>query len=148
MKLKLITILALFGAIFLVACGGGDEDADDSAANTSISVVQNDIYYGDSPTNEAEPPTWTVKTGAPIGVSLTNNGVLEHNWAIVNAGETVPEVFNAESDSGILFYETGLVEGGGTYNDSFTAPAPGEYVVICTVAGHYPGMQGRLVVTD
>ena len=148
MKLKLFTVLALFGALLLVACGGSDDTADDASANANIEVVQNDIYYGDSPTNEASPPTWTVKTGAPVGVSLTNNGVLEHNWAVVNTGETIPTTFNVDTDSGILLFQTGLVAGGASYNDSFVAPAPGEYTVICTVAGHYPGMQGRLVVTN
>ena len=139
-------LLALVFALLLAACGGGEEAS--GPESVAIEVVQNDIYYGDTPNNAENPPVWTVPAGSQVTVNLTNNGTLQHNFAIVEAGETVPETFNAESDAGILYDETGLVDAGATFNDVFTAPSePGTYTVICTVAGHYPGMQGRLEVT-
>lgn len=147
--MKLLAKIAIVGIMLfaLAACGGGGEEEASSSGPTTLTVVQNDIYYGDEPTNADAPPVWTVDAGASVRVSLENQGALEHNWAIVKLGETVPDVYDAENDSGILLYETGLLEGGASFSESFTAPTePGTYTVICTVAGHWPGMQGQLVV--
>ncbi len=141
-----ITILFLFA---LAGCGGGDSAGEESSGGgtTALSVVMQDIYYGDASTNADNPPVWTVAAGGSVRLSLDNQGALEHNWAIVKQGETVPDVYDAATDSGILMYEAGLVEGGGKFSESFTAPSePGTYTVICTVAGHYPSMQGQLEV--
>jgi hypothetical protein len=71
---------------------------------------------------------------------------LQHNWAIVTPGEEVPEPFVPEENMDIVQFDTGLTEPQQTSSSTFTAPEPGEYTVICTVAGHYPFMQGRLIV--
>lgn len=142
-------LLALLVVLFLAACGGnGDEAADASASIVGIDVLQNDNYFGSTPDNTTNPPVWEVPTGAQVTVNLENNGTLEHNWAVVAPGSTIEEPFDGELQSDIILIETGLVEGGESYSDVFTAPAPGEYIIICTVAGHYPGMQGRLIVTE
>lgn len=146
MKRILIIVMTVFAVLALAACGGSSESSGPEA--TTIDVVQNDIYYGDSPTNAESPPTWTVPAGANVTANLQNNGGLEHNFAIVQAGATVPEPYNDETDRDILITDSGLVAGGETAAFEFVAPAAGEYTVICTVAGHYPSMQGRLVVTD
>ena len=144
MKLKTIsTLLLIISALFLAACGGGEEEA---AAPAAIDVTQNDIYFGDTPNNQDSPPEWTVPAGQTVTVNVTNNGALEHNFAILNAGAELPDTFDAEADSGLILQETGLVAGGATATQALTPLQAGEYVVICTVAGHYPGMQGRLVV--
>jgi len=46
----------------------------------------------------------------------------------------------------VVLIDTGVIDAGKTDNFTFTAPAVGEYKVICTVPGHYPSMQGKLVV--
>jgi hypothetical protein len=52
-----------------------------------------------------------------------------------------------DADSDRLFYTSGNLAPSTQKADTFTAPAEaGEYIVFCTVAGHYPAMQGRLVV--
>ena len=145
MKLKTIsTLLLVISAIFLAACGGGAEE--EAAAPAAIDVVQNDIYFGDTPTNQEDPPTWTVPAGETITVNVTNNGALEHNFAIVRADAEIPEGFTGEANSDIILQETGLVAGGQTATQALTPLQTGEYIVVCTVAGHYPGMQGLLVV--
>jgi plastocyanin len=146
MKKYRFALLAVFIALFLVACGG-ESDSEPQVDFVTLDVVQNDIYYGDTPDNADNPVVWTVPTGADVTVNLVNNGALEHNFAVVKLGETIPAVYNSETDSGILLTEGGLVAGGESATKTFTAPEPGEYTVICTVAGHYPSMQGRLVVT-
>ena len=143
-KIFTIAILLVLAALFLAACGGSDE-----AATATIEVVQNDIYFGDSPDNQENPPTWTVPAGAEVTVNLSNNGALQHNWAVVEQGAEVPTPVDPEAADDILLYDTGLLDPGTTATETFTAPAePGEYLVICTVAGHYPAMQGRLIVTE
>ena len=145
----MVTLLLLVMAAFLLAaCGGGDGAAADQPAAVTIEVVQNDLYFGESPDNVENPPTWTVPAGADVTVELTNNGALEHNWAIVEPGAEVPVPVDPETAGDILLYDTGLVDAGATATATFTAPEAGDYLVICTVAGHYPTMQGRLIVTD
>jgi uncharacterized cupredoxin-like copper-binding protein len=141
-------ILLLLAAIFLVACGGSETPAAEEPAAVTIQVVQNDIYFGETPDNQENPPTWTVPAGAEVTVELTNNGTLQHNWAIIEAGAEIPEPFDIETSGDIVLYDTGHIEPGSTTTATFTAPEAGEYVVICTVAGHYPLMQGRLTVTQ
>ena len=148
-----ISLLLVLVSLFLVACGGDvetpAEDVDVVEEEVTIEVLMNDIYFGENPNNAEDPPIWTVPAGAEVTVVATNNGALQHNWAIVEPGEEVPVPVTEETADAILLYNTGLVDGGETATATFTAPeAAGEYVVICTVAGHYPAMQGRLVVTE
>jgi uncharacterized cupredoxin-like copper-binding protein len=87
-----------------------------------------------------------VTSGATVTVNLDNQGALQHNWAIVKRGEQVPLPFDASQHGDKLLYSTEVLEGGSTASTTFVAPEPGEYLVICTVAGHYPSMQAKLVV--
>lgn len=147
--LKTVILVAVF-ALALAACGGGEETSSEapSSDGPTLTVLQNDIYYGETPDNESNPPTWTVPAGASVTVEMENAGALEHNWAIVKAGETVPNPYVDEESRDIILYDTGLVDPGSSATATFTAPEAGEYTVICTVAAHYPSMQGRLIVTD
>ena len=148
----LVTMLLAF-SLLLAACGSGSapESAsppgDESApAGETIDVVMHDIYYGDTNDNQANPPVWTVSSGVQVTVNLDNQGALQHNWAIVRPEVEVPTPFDMEADADLLLYDTGILDGGTQSTTTFTAPEPGEYLVICTVAGHYPLMQGKLVV--
>ncbi len=144
---SLVIVIVL--AALLAACGGGGESSDSGPESITLDVVMNDIYYGDSPTNADDPPTWTVSAGAEVTVNLQNNGALEHNWAIVKPGSEVPIPFIEADHADIIQYDTGLNAAAETSTVVISDPLqPGEYQIICTVAGHYPGMQGRLVVTE
>ncbi len=150
-QIKLLLIPLVL--ILFVACGGGEADSGgndaDAAQSASISVVQHDIYYGSSNDNAENPPVWSVPAGARVRVSLDNQGALEHNWAIVKQGETLPDDFAQNPSTDLLMYDAGLVDGGDSTSSTFTAPTePGSYTVVCTVAGHYPSMQGVLEVED
>lgn len=158
MRFKVITILAVLATLALAACGGGGREptseegaasgGESGAESVTFDIVMNDIYYGDSPTNAEDPPVWTAPAGAEITLNLQNNGALEHNWALVEPGEEVPVPFVEEEHGDIILEATGLNSAGETTTTTISAPPPGEYQVICTVAGHYPGMQGRLVVEE
>lgn len=149
MKYPIITFVTLFMALALAACGGGEAEApaeSGDAGSASVDVVMHDIYYGDDNTNADNPPVWTVPSGSEFTVNMENVGALEHNWAVVEPGEEVPVPFVEADSSGIIAADSGLVAGGESGSTTFSALEAGEYDVICTVAGHYPSMQGRLVV--
>lgn len=75
-------------------------------------------------------------------------GNIEHNWAVIKPNEEVPVPFVIESHDDLILYDTGVVQPGEQKSVPFQVPdEPGEYTVICSVSGHYPAMQGRLVVS-
>lgn len=142
MSRRMLFIPFVLAVLALAACGGGGDEAREE----TIDVVMHDIYFGGSNDNVANPPMWTVTSGAEVTVEMDNQGALEHNWAIVKLGEELPELFDEAQHKDKLLFSTSRVMGGAQATATFTAPEPGEYVVICTVPGHYPSMQGRLVV--
>jgi uncharacterized cupredoxin-like copper-binding protein len=112
-----------------------------------IAVRMGDLYFGDSNDNMQNPPIWTVTSGAEVKVVAENHsGALQHNWAVVKLDATVPEPFLGDKQTEIVLVDVGVINSGKTSTFTFTAPAVGEYKVICTVPGHYPSMQGKLVV--
>ena len=145
MKVKVFAVVAVLSIALLAACGGGGGEADSGGSNSAtIDVVMNDIFYGEA---QGDAVSWTVPAGATVTVNLDNRGALEHNFAIVNSGETVPEPFDVSTNSDILFWDSGLNSAGESSSVAIQAPTEaGTYTVICTDAGHYPQMQGELVV--
>lgn len=111
-----------------------------------LDVIMRDYFYGDTDTNISDPPVWTVPTNADVILNLENKGTFKHNWAIVKKGAAIPVPYKEGQAGDILLYGVGMVYTNSKTTATFTAPAPGEYVIICTVSGHYPTMQGRLVV--
>ena len=126
-----------------------DSEAAQPAAEdiVTLDIEMHDSYYGGSDTNASEPPLWHVKTGQTVLVNLVNHGTQRHNWAIVKLGNKIPAAFDSETDASILLAEPGMVYASSQTQWALRAPEPGEYVVICTVNGHYPTMQGRLIVS-
>jgi len=129
-KILNITILVLALSMILTACGSN---------KTTLNVTATDKGYDSA--------TYTVPAGGEVTLNLTNNGVLEHEFAILKKGEHVTPPFGAKDESKIL-WELDGVEAGKTKSDTFTAPTePGEYDVICGVPGHIElGMTATLIV--
>lgn len=145
--------LSLF--LFCVSCMGGSNATSPNAnqpmgvnANVAmLTVDMNDNYYGATDDNLTSPPVWSVVSGADVVATLINHGKRNHNWAIVKAGVSIPIPYEEGQGGDILLHGIGMVYNHSQTTTTFTAPAPGEYMVICTVSGHYPAMQGRLLVT-
>ena len=163
MRILLLLQLLIIGTT-ATACSGGwfssnplagwfgqDERADRAALLSNVSMLNVDMYdsyYGNNDTNMTDPPIWTVTAGGDVVVNLVNHGSYNHNWAIVKNGVKVPIPYEEGQAGDILLHGIGMVYSKSQTTVTFTAPAAGEYQVICTVSGHYPFMQGKLEVLE
>lgn len=152
-------ILVLFLMVFVVITSyflalylrnSREVTAQEELANlfevATLQIEMYDNYYGERDTNISQPPVWSVKAGADVLINMRNHGELNHNWAIVNQGTSIPIPFAEGQASELLYYQAGMVYGKNETTFTFIAPGPGTYQVICTVEGHYPSMQGQLIV--
>lgn len=129
--MKRIVIVAVFLlALTLTACGGN---------KATLNVTATDTGYDSS--------TYTVPAGAQVTLNMTNNGVLQHEFAILKLDEHVTPPFG-EKDEDKILWELDGVDAGTSKSGTFTAPTqPGSYDVICGIPGHIEkGMIATLVV--
>ena len=132
-----VFVLAIGAIALLAACGGGEPPAPAQPDPVTLTFVGTDDFAWD-------PGTVTVQTGQEVTVVLDNQGALEHNWILANANVDVATASDADALYGA---NAGYVQGGETGEVTFTAPGPGEYLYICTVAGHAAGgMVGTITV--
>ncbi len=156
---RLFLVATILSMLMLAACGGSATPTPtppptpttaptaQQVIAATLDVIMHDIYFGDDSNNIANPPVWRVLAGAEVTVNLDNQGGLEHNWAVVKKGVELPIPFMPDQNKDLLYWEAGVLQAGQKDSETFTAPSElGEYIVICTVAGHYPAMQGRLIV--
>jgi plastocyanin len=154
--LSIVSLLAVV-VLLVAACGGGSEPTPAPTAAAAggasaqevlnaITVEMHDIYFGAENNNVENPPVWTVQPGQAVTMNFDNKGALEHSWAVLRPDAEMPMPYT-DADADKLLYTSGHLAGATQKTDTFTAPTEaGEYIVFCTVAGHYPVMQGRLVV--
>jgi azurin len=134
----------------LAACGGSKTQAN--AVQLEVACDGNNLAFA--------PPQLSVQAAKPVQLTFHNvSTIFQHNWMLVNGGtEAADRVNQAATASGpdneylpadqsaILAYVP-LTNSGESNTVAFTAPAPGEYIYLCTFPGHYlAGMQGTLVV--
>ena len=128
---KTISIFVIVSSILLTSCGG-------SEPSTTIKVNMTDFAYN--------PNHFLVPAGHEITLEAINNGAVVHNLIVMNAGTSLGENFD-EADEKNIYWKIELTPGQST-TTSFTAPSePGEYLIVCSTAGHYEaGMTAKLVV--
>ena len=124
-------LLVLAAVLILAACG--------SSNKTTLNVTATDTGYDST--------TYTVPAGAQVTVNMTNNGVLEHEFAVLKKDQHVTPPFG-EKDEDKILWELDGVAAGSTKSGTFTAPTePGNYDIICGIPGHIEkGMVATLVV--
>jgi azurin len=164
MNLRMLMLAVVLGvSLVLTACGGGGGGggaASGGAASGGGASGPLTVDIASAGENLAFDKTeLTAAAGQQVTVNFSNtSGAQQHNWVLVNGGESVAaEVANAgltrgaendylpEDQSNVLAH-TDVLDGGASGSVSFTAPAAGSYLYICTVPGHYPLMQGTLTV--
>jgi plastocyanin len=130
-KMKRILVGVVFVlALTLTACGSN---------KVTLNVTATDEGYDST--------TYTVPAGKEVTLNMTNNGVLEHEFAILKLGEHVTPPFGDKDEDKIL-WELDGVQAGTNKSATFTAPTePGEYDIICGIPGHIEkGMIATLIV--
>jgi uncharacterized cupredoxin-like copper-binding protein len=140
MKIRVLLPILFLCALVVAACGRG------AHRGNRIDVETHDLWYGQRNDNINNPPKWRVRSGEPVVVRLRNEGAVPHDFTILRAGVDVPAPFRVEENEELILYSTDEVGRGET--GEFTVPElkPGEYMVICSVLGHFPMMQARLEV--
>lgn len=130
MKSRIVIGAAVALSLALAACG---------PKKASISASMTEFMY--------EPESWTVPAGAEVTLTLTNNGSVEHEWLLLDAGVTIVPPFDEEAVTDSILVDQD-VDAGASATVVFTAPTtPGNYEVVCGVAGHIEGgMTGTLIV--
>ena len=124
-------VVSIFVLAMLVGgCGAGPK--------TSLVVSMTDFAYN--------PNQLTVPAGEEIKLRISNEGAVVHNFIIMNAGAAIGQEYGAE-DVANEYWKVEIQPGGAT-TTSFVAPsAPGDYLIVCSTAGHYiAGMTGKLIV--
>lgn len=149
MQRAIIAGLLFTTTLVMGACGGGDAKPAPSAQDVlnQANVTMHDIYYGEENDNVNKPPVWNAGAGQQVTVNMDNKGALEHSWVVLKAGtKDIPMPFT-DANKDLEFFSSGNLKPLTQKTATFTAPSePGEYTVLCTVPGHYPVMQGRLIV--
>jgi uncharacterized cupredoxin-like copper-binding protein len=129
-KFHALLIVVLSLSLALSACG---------PKTTTLNVVIDGMSY--------TPNTFTVPAGVPVTLVVRNNDSTEHEFAIMKKGTSVTPPFG-DKDEGNIYWELDEIGAGETKTGVFTAPSePGEYEVVCGLAGHIEkGMVGTLIV--
>lgn len=136
MKRVLFVLLLIIAAALLAACGGEEASGPEPFA---ITITGDDAFV-------YNPASFSVETGAEVSLTFKNIGGLDHNWIVVTEDTDVLTVTDASAYAGI---NAGMTTGGSEKTFTFTAPEPGTYKYVCTVAGHAAGgMVGTLTVTE
>ena len=144
--------VAMAAALVLSACGGGGGGGTGAAGGP--------LNIGSAGENLAfDQPALTAKAGEQVTVTFKNNSTAQqHNWVLVKGGDDVAAKVDEEgtnagppdylpSGSADVIAGTKIVQPGGSETVTFTAPAAGSYVFLCTYPAHYAGgMKGTLTV--
>lgn len=168
MKIRTLFV-SLFAALAVAGCGQKNTTASDAAAPAasapapqakagprSIEITANDQMKFSLATIEA-------KAGEDLKVVLTNVGTLPkeamgHNWVLLAAGTDAMAFAMASASAKDTDYipaafkdkviaHTAILGPRKSDEASFKAPAPGEYVFLCSFPGHFAvGMKGKLIV--
>ncbi|HEX6287669.1 MAG TPA: plastocyanin/azurin family copper-binding protein [Herpetosiphonaceae bacterium] len=145
---RYVHIGALLLAItaLLTACG---QSATAEKPGVSTAVVGREMSF--------TPALVTATVGKPITIAFTNEGVIEHDWAVLNLPAHDVRATEAEdghshaaqpvSNASPTVHVAALP---GKQSDvTFTPERPGRYTIVCTVPGHKEaGMMGILTVVE
>jgi plastocyanin len=128
-------------ALPLSACGDDDDGggtSDNTTPQTSLTVEAKD--YSFSPAN------WKVPAGQEISIEFTNNGSIEHEWAVINLGMALTSGDDFTEDH--VLWEIEKQPAGTTVTETFTWDTPGTYQIVCALDGHVnAGMAAILTVS-
>jgi azurin len=108
-----------------------------------------------------KPDHLTCPAGADVRLTFHHAGAIisdPHDWVLLKPGAEAAFLADADkqaddtiavppADRDMVLAATALCSKGRTVSVIFTAPAPGNYPFVCSVAGHGASMRGMLTVT-
>jgi len=149
-----LAVVALASALALTACGGSGGTGGgggDGAANLNVSTAGEALQFA--------PAALSATAGQQVKVTFKNGSAAQkHNWVLVkgtdadaqkvdDAGATAGEAAGYIPTDPNVVSSVKLLNGGESGTATFTAPAAGNYIFLCTFPGHYvAGMKGTLTV--
>lgn len=168
MKIRILFV-SLFAALAVAGCGQKNTASADAAPQAAaapapqakagprtIEITANDQMKFSLATIEA-------KAGEDLKVVFTNAGTLPkeamgHNWVLLAAGTDAMAFAMAAASAKDTDYipaafkdkviaHSAILGPRKSEEVAFKAPAPGEYVYLCSFPGHFAvGMKGKLIV--
>jgi plastocyanin len=134
MKRLSTRLLLVLGVVVVLAAACGD-DSDSDSASTDISAVATDFEF--------DPTDWTVPAGEEFTIDFTNDGNVEHEWAVMNT--EIDSEADFEEDK--VLFEVEAIPAGESTSQGFTVDEAGTYQVVCAIESHFDaGMEGTLTV--
>jgi plastocyanin len=126
--IRLVLALATLTAL-AAACG------DDGEASGDIEATASDFQF--------DPDSWSVPAGEEFTIDFTNDGSVEHEWAVLTESIESEDEFAED----IVLLEVEAIPAGESTTESFTIDEAGTYQVICAIETHFDaGMEGELTV--
>jgi len=126
-----------------------------SAADQTVALTGDDLMQYNT-------KAFTVKAGSKVTITFKHVGKLPkeamgHNVVVLKKGVDVDKFAQAamvaaatgyipDANKGDIIAHTDMVGGGKETSITFTAPAAGDYVYLCTFPGHYVLMRGVMTV--
>ncbi|MEM1407921.1 MAG: azurin [Bacteroidota bacterium] len=164
-KLTKKTVLVLISIMWLAACGGQQEKANESAPNASTTPEYTasgaiKLVINSDDLMRFDKEELRVTAGSDVELTLNHTGklakaVMGHNVVILKLGTDVAAFaqkaieakendYIPESDD--ILIHTALIGGGETTTITFEAPAKGSYEFLCSFPGHWGLMRGKFIV--
>ncbi len=131
--------------VVLASCSPNYDPIDSESADpipaASIELVVTAFEFGYDTT------AWAVPVGETITITLTNNGTIAHEWAVLKAGVHIDQ--QAEFREDMVLFEVEALKEGESDTQTFSLPQSGRYEIICAIQGHLDaGMRGEITATN
>lgn len=135
-KLSPFWLVAILASTLLAGCAGAPAPA---GATTTLSIEMNEFSFS--------PASFSVPAGKQIKLQLKNSGSIQHDFIILKKGVVLPGKFDSDKQADDVYFHA-VLDSGKSDSFTFTAPdEPGEYQVICGIAGHFQaGMIASMTV--
>jgi plastocyanin len=137
MRRQLVLAVIAMLALALASCGDDDDEGGGGEASTSIEATASEFQF--------EPDSWTVPEGDEFTIDFTNDGTVEHEWAVLKLGDDIDDEADFAEDK--VLFEVEAIPAGESTTEQFTVDEAGTYQVICAIETHFDaGMEGSLTV--
>lgn len=141
LMIKRVSGIGLVAVAALLVAGCGDDDdsssADSGSASGEIDATATDFEF--------DPASWTVNAGEEFTIDFTNDGNVDHEWAVIKLDDDLDSEADFTEDK--VLFEVEAIDAGTSTSEAFTVEEAGTYQVICAIDTHFDaGMEGSLVV--